>query len=244
MTFPVYIRLGPLRVHPHLFFELLAFALAFALFVYLRRQKHDPVSDNLRWWVITAGIVGAALGCRLLGWLETPNALLPGKTVVGGIAGGILAVELVKRQFGVKTATGDLFAIPMALGIAIGRVGCFLTGLADDTFGTVTSLPWGVDFGDGMRRHPVQIYEIIFLSLLVPALTAFWRRQSRLGDVFKLFVGSYSAWRLFIDFFKPESRLFGVSVIQLTCLLMLIYYSRDLFRIAKSLVQTEAPAES
>ncbi len=244
MTFPVYIRLGSLRVHAHLFFEILAFGLAFAVFVYLRRWKRDHLPDDLRWWVITAGFVGAALGCRSLGWLETPHAAVLGKSVVGGIAGGILAVELVKRRFGVKTATGDLFAIPIAIGIAIGRIGCFLTGLADDTFGTVTTLTWGVDFGDGMKRHPVQIYEIIFLLLLVPVLVAFWRRQTRQGDVFKLFVGSYMAWRLFIDFFKPASRLFGVSIIQVTCLLMLIYYSRDLFRIVKSLARREALAES
>ena len=244
MTFPIYIRLGSLRIHPHALFEILAFALAFAVFICFRGRRQDHLSDDLRWWVITAGLVGAALGSRLLGWMETPHVPVPGKTVVGGIVGGILAVELGKRQFGVKTATGDLFAIPISIGIGVGRIGCFLTGLADDTFGTVTSLPWGVDFGDGMKRHPVQIYEILFLCLLVPMLTAFWRRQSRQGDTFKVFVSSYMAWRLFVDFFKPENLLFGFSIIQLTCLFMLIYYSRDLLRIARSLAHGEALAES
>lgn len=244
MTFPVYIRLGPLRIPPHPFFELLAFACAFLAFLYLRHRKRDHLSDDLRWWVITAGMVGAALGCRLLGWLEAPHAASPGKTVVGGIAGGILAVEFAKQRLGVKTATGDLFAIPVALGMAIGRIGCFLTGLPDDTYGTVTSLPWGVDFGDGIKRHPTQLYEIAFLLALVPLLAAFWRRQSRPGDVFKVFVISYMTWRFAIDFLKPERLWLGISVIQLTCLLMLLYHSRDLLRMVKSLAQREAPAES
>lgn len=155
--------------------------------------------------------------------------------MVGGITGGILAVEMVKRHFGVRTATGDLFAIPIAFGIAIGRIGCFLTGLTDDTYGTVTTLPWGVDFGDGIKRHPVQIYEILFLVLLIPMLRMFWRRQPALGDTFKLFVASYMGWRFLIDFLKPAERIAGLSVIQITCLLLLIYYARDLLRITRAL---------
>ena len=49
---------------------------------------------------------------------------------------------------------------PIAVGLAIGRVGCFLAGLHDDTYGLPTALPWGVDFGDGTPRHPTQLYEI------------------------------------------------------------------------------------
>jgi phosphatidylglycerol:prolipoprotein diacylglycerol transferase len=243
VTFPVYIRIGSVRLHPHFFFETLAFVVAFLLFLGLRRSKRDHLSDDLRWWVITAAIVGAAIGCRLLGWLETPHVPLPGKTVVGGIIGGIFAVELTKKRFGVKAATGDLFAIPIALGIAVGRIGCFLTGLSDDTYGTVTTLPWGVDFGDGIRRHPTQIYEMVFLLVLVPLLMTFWRRQSRQGATFKLFAIAYMAWRFLIDFLKPGNRVLSLSAIQLACLLMLLYYSRGLVRIAGSLAQRGTPAE-
>ena len=243
MTFPVYVRVGAAAIHPHPFFEILAFGTAFTIFIFLRHRHRDSLSDDLRWWVITAGIVGAAIGCRLLGWLETPHAAVPGKTVVGGIVGAIIAVEAMKRRFGVKTATGDLFAIPIAAGIAIGRVGCFLTGLSDDTYGTVTTLPTGVDFGDGMKRHPVQIYEILFLLLLIPMLMTFWRQQVRLGETFKLFVISYMSWRFLIDFLKPANRIAGLSVIQITCLVMLIYYSRDFFRIAKFLAENRAVTE-
>jgi phosphatidylglycerol:prolipoprotein diacylglycerol transferase len=72
-----------------------------------------------------------------------------GKMIVGALMGGLLAVEWAKRRLGVTVRTGDLFALPLCAGIAIGRVGCFLTGLEDHTVGAHTTLPWGVDVGDG-----------------------------------------------------------------------------------------------
>jgi phosphatidylglycerol:prolipoprotein diacylglycerol transferase len=56
------------------------------------------------------------------------------------LIGGLVAVESTKWWLGVTTRTGDLFAIPLAAGTAIGRVGCFLTGLEDRTHGTPTTL--------------------------------------------------------------------------------------------------------
>jgi len=93
-----------------------------------------------------------------------------GKTIVGALIFGLISVELMKRYIGVRQSTGDLYAIPLALGIAIGRIGCFLTGLDDNTYGTPTTLPWAINFGDGIPRHPTQLYEIAFLVALIPAL--------------------------------------------------------------------------
>jgi len=73
-----------------------------------------------------------------------------GKTIVGALIFGLLTVEFVKRYIGLNQSTGDLYAIPLSLGIAIGRIGCFLTGLSDNTYGIPTSLPWGINFGDGI----------------------------------------------------------------------------------------------
>jgi len=245
VSFPVYLRVGSLRIHPHIVFESLAYVIAFALFLFIRRQQGDSVSDDFRWWVIAAAVAGAALGCRLLGWLEAPrlDSGMTGKTIVGGLAGGLIAVELVKKRFGVTSATGDLFAIPLAAGIAIGRIGCFMTGLADQTYGNVTSLPWGVDFGDGVARHPTQLYEIGFLAVLVLVLLTFSRRPHVQGDVFKVFMSGYMGWRLLVDLVKPAQRLFGISAIQIVCLLILIYYSRDLVRIVRSIGHNQTLVE-
>ncbi len=130
--------------------------------------------------MIAAAVAGAAFGSKLLFWLEdpvltwqnlhNPAYLMGGKTIVGALVFGLISVELIKRYIGLRQSTGDLYAIPLALGIAIGRIGCFLTGLADNTYGAPTTLPWAVNFGDGIPRHPTQLYEIIFLLALAPIL--------------------------------------------------------------------------
>jgi phosphatidylglycerol---prolipoprotein diacylglyceryl transferase len=245
VDFPVYIRLAGLRIHPHLFFESLAYVTAFLLFLRLRKRQGDQLSDDSRWWVISAAVVGAALGSRLLGWFENIHApwYTAGKTIVGGLAGGLIAVEITKKRLNITSATGDLFVFPLIVGIAIGRIGCFLTGLADDTYGTATTLPWGIDFGDGIPRHPTQLYEILFLSALGLALTLYSRRSHLQGDVFKLFMAGYMGWRLAIDFLKPGERIFGLTTIQLTCVLVLIYYMPHLVRIARTLTNQPELAE-
>ena len=217
----------------------------------------------LRWAAVATAVAGAALGSKFLYWLEDPRQTLEnlhnpaywigGKTIVGALIGGLLTVELTKRYIGLRTSTGDLYAIPLAIGIAIGRIGCFLTGLSDNTYGTPTNLPWGVDFGDGIRRHPTQLYEIIYLVLLIPLLYRVLRsihyaavspaaipppandqRPTTIllpGDAFKLFMIGYMALRLLDDFIKPYPRLFlGLGGIQWACVLVLLYYLRDVMR--------------
>lgn len=235
VSFPVYIPLGPWLLHPHAVFETLAYFIGFRLYLLLRRRQGDVISDGTRWSVIAAAIGGAALGSKLLFWLEDPaqtwqhladpTFLLAGKTIVGGLAGGLIGVELTKLALGVRESTGDLFAAPLAIGAAIGRIGCFLTGLSDQTYGIATTLPWGVDFGDGVRRHPTQIYEALFLAALGVVL---WRMTSRPhtnGSLFKAFMVGYLGFRLVIDFLKPEARFGGLSSIQWAALAVLVYYA-------------------
>lgn len=220
--------------------ETLGYTFGFLVFRRLRKKYGDPVSDSTRWSVITAGVAGAAIGSRILFWFEDPRLtaanwhdfiyLMSGKTIVGGLIGGLFAVEWVKRQIGEKSSTGDLFAAPIALGLAIGRIGCFLGGLPDGTYGTRTSLPWGVDFGDGIPRHPTQLYESVFAFGLFLLLLRMTKRPHRNGDIFKLFMVMYMTWRLAIDFWKPEIRTAGFSGIQWACVAMLAYYSGDIWR--------------
>ena len=178
-----------------MFFEALSYVVAFCVYLKLRRRFGDPVVTPLRWAAVAAAVAGAALGSKLLFWLEDPHLTLDnlhnpayfvgGKTIVGALAGGLITVELMKRYIGLRTSTGDLYAIPLAVGIAIGRIGCFLTGLSDNTYGTATSLPWGIDFGDGIRRHPTQLYEIVFLLALIPFLYRALKRTVILSGVYE-----------------------------------------------------------
>jgi len=214
--------------HPelHPIFETLGYAGGFAVYRRMRRRQGDLLNDERRWMVIAATAVGALLGSRILGLLEQAprrglawhDLLLPGgKTIVGGLLGGWLAVEIVKRLTGIRSRTGDLFAVPLCVGIAIGRVGCFLAGLADDTYGKPTSLPWGVDFGDGIRRHPTQLYEFLFLVALGWLLWRWNARPHVNGCIFRAFMAAYLTWRLLIDFLKPQPLVDGMNLIQWAC---------------------------
>jgi prolipoprotein diacylglyceryltransferase len=239
MQFPVYLHLFGFRLHPHLIFESLAYTIGFAIFRRFRKVFGDPVPESIRWSVIAAAVAGAAAGSKVLYWLEDPVSVmahwrniqvwLGGKSIVGGLAGGLLAVEWVKYRLKFQSRTGDLFAVPLCAGIAVGRIGCFLTGLDDATFGNATSLPWGVDFGDGIRRHPTQLYEIIF-AMALSAILRWMQRAYTPGDIFKGFITGYCGWRLVIDFLKPDPAFFGLNSIQWACVAILIYYSRDIRR--------------
>ncbi len=217
MTFPVWISIGDWRLHPHLVFEALAYGVGFTLFLRRRRARGDHLADGLRWSVVTAAAVGAVIGSRILYWLEGSEGTLGGKTLVGGLLGGWLAVEIEKRRLGIREATGDLFVLPMAVGIAIGRIGCFLSGLPDGTYGVATTMPWGIDFGDDVRRHPTAIYESLLMATLVWPLARLERTLPR-GDLFNLFVAVYLAFRLVVDAIKPGVPIaLGLTAIQWAC---------------------------
>jgi phosphatidylglycerol:prolipoprotein diacylglycerol transferase len=235
MSFPVYLQIGPVALHPHWVFESLAYTLAYLWFRRQRLAHGDVVDARTRWWVIGAAAVGGIVGSRLLYLIENPFELAArwsdpafafgGKTIVGGLAGGTIAVEWIKRRLGVVVATGDLLVVPLILGIAIGRIGCFLSGLGDRTYGGPTSLAWGVDFGDGVLRHPTQVYEIAFLGGLLVLFAAIGDRLRVTGDRFKLFIVSYMTFRLALDFLKPAVHVGGLSIIQWACVAVLAYYA-------------------
>jgi prolipoprotein diacylglyceryltransferase len=222
----------PIGSHPvwHPVFETLSYAVGYAVFRRMRERQGDVVAEPQRWTVLAAAAVGALLGSRMLGLAEQGPTfeaawrtghllqlvLSPGgKTIVGGLLGGWLGVEIVKRFNGIRRRTGDLFALPLCVGIAVGRVGCLLAGLADDTYGKPTTLPWAVDLGDGIGRHPVQVYEILFLVFL--GILVSTRAKLPEGARFRIFLGGYLVWRLVIDFLKPQPLIHGLNLIQWSC---------------------------
>jgi prolipoprotein diacylglyceryltransferase len=208
---------APRALVVHSLFEALAYAAGFVIYRIERRRHPErslPEGSDLA--LLLAAGVGALGGSRLLAWLD---GAADGKTIVGGILGGWIAVEIAKRALGIRRPTGDAFVLPLILAMAVGRVGCFLAGLSDGTYGSPTSLPWGVDLGDGVPRHPVQLYEIAFLVLCAAVLLAA-RSRLRAGESFLSFVAAYCAFRLGVDFLKPGRPIspFGLTAIQLVCL--------------------------
>lgn len=232
MTFPVDFHLFGRTIPSHTVFELLAYAVGFQTYLLIRRRDRSNalgVDQNL--WLIVACVFGAFFGSKILAWLESApqywahrhqvEAWIGGKTIVGGLLGGWIGVEIAKKLMRITTRTGDAFVFPLILGIAIGRIGCFLAGLADHTHGIATTLPCGVDFGDGISRHPTQLYEIAFVLVLgiVLALTPHGSRQ-RSGDRFRWFMLGYLLFRFLVEFIKPRDiiPLVGLSAIQIASL--------------------------
>lgn len=235
MNLPFAPHIWGIKINVHLILEYLAFFIAFRYYLYLRRKKADLISDQNRLSIILGAIVGAFLGSRLMGFLENPTHLpteqsffhlLQLKSIMGGLFGGLLGVEIAKKLVGEKHSSGDLFTFPIILGIIIGRVGCFLSGTEEFTYGKETAFFLGMDLGDGLKRHPIALYEVLFLILLFAVLKRyldFLKKED--GLLFKIFMMVYFGFRFLIEFIKPNIFLvFGFSSIQLLCLICWIYY--------------------
>ena len=168
------------------------------------------------------------MGAYLVGTLNLRLSGIDGvgRSIEGAIAGAILAIEGLKWAAGIRGSTGVRFAAPLAAAIVVGRIGCFLAGLDDMTYGTATALPWGVDFGDGVPRHPVQLYEsatmALFLVVFLPLLLR--GRPLALRGGFYLFIGVYAGQRFLWEFLKPYGTVLGpFNVFHLLSLALIVY---------------------
>lgn len=185
------------------------------------RLNDDP-------WYFVSLALGALAGAVLFGSLNMNLAGLWtfGHSIAGAVAGGVVAVEIYKLLRGIRGSTGLPFVGPLALGIAVGRLGCFFAGLPDYTYGTPTHLPWGVDFGDGFRRHPVQLYEslamLLFLAFWLRALTT--QETAVIRNGFYLFVAWYALQRFAWEFLKPYPAVAGpFNLFHLVCVALFAY---------------------
>lgn len=252
MTFPVVFHVFGLALPAHLVMETLAYAVGFRLYLCLRKQQKDTLSDEVRLTALAGGIVGAALGSKLLGFAEHPELwtlartnfvyAMAAKTILGGLLGGIIGVEIAKKFTGITRSTGDLYVFPLLVAIMIGRIGCLLTGVSDGTWGKPTRFFMGYDAGDGIIRHPTPLYEILFLGAFAVVLYVVRRRAVlREGDLFKIFIMAYCAWRFVVEFIKPvttygpnglnvvqsgamDSASAGISILQMAALLGFCWY--------------------
>lgn len=212
----------------HTLFDILAWLAAAAAVYWLSRRGLQFPAQSFALPYVAALVFGAGLGAYLFGsanlWLSGQNGIA--RSVEGALAGGIVAIEFYKWSAGIAVRTGARFALPLALGIAIGRIGCYLAGLDDFTYGTPTALPFGHDFGDGVRRHPVQLYESAAMALfaLVYALAVLNRNAFAITNGFYLVLAYYGAQRFLWEFLKPYGTLVGpLTLFHLLSLSILLY---------------------
>ena len=208
---------------PHLaytFFMLLAIA----TLILARRVQPDPqvapLSRQHGMLLAWAAFVGAGIGAKLPfvlsasphDWFDAHVWLSDGKTILAGMAGGYLAVELTKIFLGIHAKTGDAIAFPLAACVAVGRWGCFFNGCC---FGIETALPWACNFGDAVHRHPTQAYESLFHLAMAVVLWHLLRRKILRWQRLKLYLIAYCAFRFATEFIRPEPRaLAGLTAYQ------------------------------
>jgi phosphatidylglycerol:prolipoprotein diacylglycerol transferase len=176
-----------------------------------RTQRSLQLQPRGRLGIALGAFCGGMIGAKLPFALADPSHLLTGqaffengKTIVFGLVGGYFGVEIAKRMMSIRVRTGDSFAVPVAAAVAIGRLACFVGGCC---YGTATRLPWAVDFGDGIHRHPTQLYEFTFhvaaAIVLVILASKGWFR----GQLIKLYIIAYLIYRFLSEFIRPEPRL-------------------------------------
>ncbi|MBV8327078.1 prolipoprotein diacylglyceryl transferase family protein [Chryseobacterium sp.] len=235
MDFPVTFHIFGNTVLAHPFFEAVGIFLGMRYYFYLKRKSKEKLSFNTSAAVLIGATAGALLGSKLIGNLENPYSLFENfsfkrfwsnNTIVGGLAFGLIGVELAKKIVRHKDSTGDLIVFPLMFAIIIGRVGCFLTGIYEETYGLPTDSVFGMHLGDQYLRHPVALYEIVFLILLWAGLKYIQQgRKYPSGYIFKVFMLSYFTFRFFLDFIKPRVEITGsLGTIQMVCICVIIYY--------------------
>ncbi|MEZ0577157.1 prolipoprotein diacylglyceryl transferase [Nocardioides sp. MH1] len=242
-------RIGPVPSHD-LFVGL---GVAVAVVVFVAEARRRGQTDERLIYVVAGALVGGALLMRLGTWAQhvdlRDNATLAeqwlygNRSILGGLVGAWLGVHVAKRICRYPFRTGDLFAPAVALGMAVGRVGCFLTELP----GTPTDLPWAVH-----GRHPSFLYEIAF-HLAAFLVLWLWLRHADLpaGTTFVWYVAAYGVFRFLVEFVRGNEvawmgltrpQLFLLCTIPLVLLRIGVQVHRGAYRGLRPAVGAEVPA--
>lgn len=228
---PVLFSLGPVDVPSYAVFVALGLALAAGV----RRREvarlgYDRTPGHA--FVGFAALFGGLLGSKAGMALFVPPAELArlgaaalafdftGKTVVGGIAGGYLGVEVAKRLVGVRHSTGDDFAVALPLAQGVGRMGCFLHGCC---VGVETTGPLGVAIA-GVSRHPAQLYEAGLDLALAAGIWSVRARPRPAGHLFKWTLIGYATIRFVLEPLRGDTgwRVGPLTAVQVACALAIV----------------------
>ncbi len=247
-TYPLVFHIGPLEITGYGLMMMVGFLTGgWAIQRELRRRglNEEYAAD-----IVVAAVVGGIIGAKL--WYvvltQDPGALISRSGLVwyGGFIGGTAAVYLNGLRKRVPTRiTCDLVAPALAVGYALGRVGCFLV---QDDYGTPTSLPWGMKFPEGLPPstalrlnsdygipipdgvnplevlavHPTQLYEV---AAMLVAFWALWHLRTHVRAAGWLF-GAYLLFagteRFLIEFIRAKDDRFlaGFTVAQLASIII------------------------
>lgn len=250
---PTLLRVGPVALPTHDTLVVIGALVAGVLFLHEARRR-GRIDERLLWIALGALFLGAVfakaaiLGRYLDADPEPAFAALwvhGGRSVLGGLAGAYAGVLIMKRLVGYDRPTGDLFAPAVAIGMAIGRVGCLLT----EQVGTPTSLPWGVavspetaagipmcpDCAAGNPMHPSFVYEILFHLAALVLLRRFRDHPALADRLFRVYLLGYGAARFLIEFVRGNPEIWaGLTGSQVFLLVTLPLLAASLVRVRRT----------
>ncbi len=221
---PVLFHVGRLTLHTYGL--LVAGGVLFGLWLARRQAEREGLNLDRVWnlgiYMVLAALVGSKLWLVFADWgyyVAHPGEILSFSTLLsGGIYyGGFLAAVVVALLYARHSrmrflALADVYAAPLALGHAVGRLGCFAVGCC---YGKPTTLPWGVTFTNpyahelvgtplGIPLHPTQLYEAAAEFLIFVFLFFLGRRQRFTGQLFASYAVLYGLARGTVEFFRGD----------------------------------------
>ncbi|NTW53201.1 MAG: prolipoprotein diacylglyceryl transferase [Chlorobaculum sp.] len=229
---PVLFHVGEFGVPAYSFFVLLGLVAGVSLYCFDARRNGRNRNNGAI--IIFGAIAGGIIGAKALEWalnyqllvahFSEPAVWLSGRTIVGGLLGGKAGALLVKKAYGIREKRGNEIAPAVALGVLIGRFGCFFRGCC---YGKPTGWQWGVNFGDGVLRHPAQLYEALFMFAMFLFLSYRQRTPGlRPGELFRLLMICYFTFRFLIEFIRVEPVvLAGLTSFQLISLAVILFFA-------------------
>lgn len=241
---PALIHLGQFEIRYYGLFYVIGFVVAYFMLKYLfsKKLQNQRIEDLL----VYAGISGI-LGARLLYilvynlqfYIQNPIEMLMiqhgGLSFHGGLLGAIFGIYLFARKN--KLNLFDLLdkiVIPFSFALGLGRIGNFIN---QELYGRVTDVSWCFNFGDGLCRHPSQLYESFYSFLIFGILFSLRNKKMKKGTMFASFLVLYSAFRFITEFFRePDSQLgfiMGITMGQILCLIMFVIGLFMLFKFNK-----------
>ncbi len=230
---PVLFHIGNFEVSSYSFFITLGIITGALVYFYEARKLHQ--NNEKTFMIVIGAFIGSTIGAKLLEMLlnvdrlSSANDLLlfliSGRTIIGGLIGGTIGVWITKRILNIKAKRGNLFAPAVAIGVCIGRIGCFFEGCC---YGKPSHLPWAVDFGDGIARHPTQLYEAVFMLIMFFVIKlGFKNKTVAPGYLFNFLMIAYFIFRFLIEFIRTERIAFlYLTYFQIICIFVLIYLVR------------------
>lgn len=239
---PVLLSIGPFEIRYYGLFYVLGFVIAYFLLNYLAKKKEISLSKEDIADFLLYVIVGVVLGARIFYvfiynlpyYLTNPLEIVAvwhgGLSFHGAFIGAVIAIfYFCKRKNVDFYEILDIAVIPVALGLALGRIGNFING---ELYGRITDVKWAVKFPDAEGfRHPSQIYESFKNLLIFFTLWVIKEKNLPKGFMFWLFVVMYSALRFIAEFFRAPDEQLGFIIGSLTIgqILSMIMFTAGLF---------------